>query len=74
MEAGAEEVGGGWWGLRCTTCLCDEMEISDGLKCSLMEGTAACKAVKAPYFVCVMHNRGVSPETAHVTGNRMEKE
>lgn len=40
----------------------------------LMEVTTACKAVQAPYFVCVMHNRGESLETAHVTGNRMEKE
>ena len=62
------------WGLGCTSCLCDEMEISDGPKCSPDGSDNSLKAIEAPYFVCVMHSRGESPETAHAPGKRMEKE
>lgn len=40
----------------------------------LVEVTASLKLSRAPYFVCVMHDkREESPETAHAIGNRMEK-
>ena len=40
----------------------------------LVEVTASLKLSRAPYFVCVMHDkREESPETAHAMGNRMEK-
>lgn len=75
VEAGAEEVGGGWGGASGvpTACVMRWRSVMDR-SAPLMEVTTAYKAIKAPYFVYVMHSRGESPETAHATGNRMEKE